>query len=130
MPVKYVLVERGNPGNAAAPKKFYAQLKSSGEVTTRQLMKEISARSTVSAADTMAVIESLLEILPEKLSQGQIVRLGDFGSFSASVSSEGADTAEEFTATRITKYSIKFRPGKELNKAVATVDYQKDESSQ
>ena len=129
MSVKYVLAERGNPGKPTAPKKFYAVLKSSGEVTTRQLMKEISARSTVSAADTMAVIESLLDILPEKLSQGQIVRLGDFGSFSASVSSDGADTAEEFTAARITKYSIKFRPGKELNKAVATVEYRKDESS-
>ena len=39
-------------------------------------------------------------------------------------------TAAEFTAAQIKKYSIKFRPGKELNKAVATVDYQKDESSQ
>ncbi len=128
MPVKYVLVARGNPGNPTAPKKFYAQLKSSGEVTTRQLIKEISARSTVSAADTMAVIESLLEILPEKLSQGQIVRLGDFGSFSASVTSEGADAAEDFNAVMIKRYSIRFRPGKELNRAVAVVDYKKAES--
>ena len=129
MPVKYVLVERGNPSNRTAPKKFYAQLKSTGEVTTRQLIKEISARSTVSGADTMAVIESLLEIVPEKLAQGYIVRLGDFGSFGASVTSEGADTAANFTASHIERYTIRFRPGKELNKAVAAIDYHKDESS-
>ena len=130
MPVKYVLVERGNPGNPTAPKKFYAQHKSAGEITTRQLMKEISARSTVSAADTMAVIESLLEILPEKLSQGLLVRLGDFGSFGATLNSEGAATADAFTASLISRFAIRFRPGKELNKAVAAVDYQKIPDSQ
>ena len=130
MPVNYVLVERGNPGKPTAPKKFYAVLKSAGEVTTRQLMKEISARSTVSAADTMAVIESLLEILPEKLSQGQIVRLGDFGSFNATVSRQGTDTEEAFTAAKITKYVIRFRAGKELNKAVAVIEYKKEADAQ
>ena len=130
MPVKYVLVKRGNPGQPTAPKKFYAQLKSSGEVTTRQLIKEISARSTVSAADTMAVIESLLEIIPEKLAQGDIVRLGDFGSFSATVSSTGADTADKFTAAHILRYNIKFRPGKEFSKAVATIEYRRDASGE
>jgi predicted histone-like DNA-binding protein len=125
MSVKYILVERGNPAKPTAPKKFYAHLKSSGEVTTRQLIKEISARSTVSAADTMAVIESLLELLPEKLSQGQIVRLGDFGSFSASVTSSGADKAADFRPSLITRYSIRFRAGKELTKAVASIEYHK-----
>ena len=129
MPVKYVLVERGNPGKPTVPKKFYAQHKSTGEITLRQLTKQISARSTVSAADTMAVLESLLEIVPEQLAAGNIVRLGDFGSFSASITSEGADTAEDFRAALIKAFSIRFRAGKELNRAVAGIDYQKDESS-
>jgi len=128
MPVSYVLVERGNPSNRTAPKKFYAQLKSAGEVTLRQLMKEISARSTVSPADTMSVLESLLEIVPEKLGQGQIVRLGDMGSFSASVTSEGVDKADKFVAaSMITGYKIRFRPGKEMTKAVSALDFRKAE---
>ena len=130
MPAKYILVKRGRPGSPASEKKFFAQLKSAGDVTTRQLMKEISARSTVSAADTMAVIESLLEILPEKLSQGLIVRLGDFGSFGATISGKGADTEEAYTASLITKYVIRFRAGKELNKAVAAIEYKKAASDQ
>ena len=126
MPVNYVLVQRGNPSKPTEPKKFYAQIKSTGEITTRQLMKDISARSTVSAADTMAVLESLLELLPEKLAQGLIVRLGDFGSFSATVSGEGVAKEEEFVAkSMITDYKIKFRAGKEMAKAVAGVEYQK-----
>ena len=129
MAVKDVLVERGNPAKPSNPKKYYAHHKSSGEITLRQLTKQISARSTVSAADTMAVIESLLEIVPEQLAAGNIVRLGDFGSFSASITSEGVDTPEDFRAALIKTFSIRFRPCKELNRAVASIDYQKDESS-
>lgn len=46
MPVKYNLSEKGNPGNPAAPKKFYANAKSTGEVTFRSLSKEIAEGST------------------------------------------------------------------------------------
>jgi hypothetical protein len=35
MAVNYVVVERGNPAKPDAPKKFYAQAKSSGELTFR-----------------------------------------------------------------------------------------------
>ncbi len=124
--VKYVLVERGNPGNRAAPKKWYAQHKSSGEMTLRQLAKDLSNGSTVNMPDVMAVLESLLQRLPELLSQGMIVRLGDFGSFSGSLNSAGAATKEEFNAgADITGFNVKFRPGKELTKATAQVDYQR-----
>lgn len=129
MPVKYVLVERGNPGKPTAPKKFYAQHKSTGEVSLRQLTKQISARSTVSAADTMAVVESLIQLLPELLAEGNIVRLGDFGSFSGTLSGAGADTADDFRAALIEKFSIRFRPGKELTKAIASLDFRKDDAS-
>ena len=126
MPVNYVLVAHGNPAQPAAPKKFYAQLKSTGEVTTRQLIEKIAARSTVSPADAVAVIESLLQTLPELLAEGAIVRLGDFGSFSASVSGEGAASEAEFVAARmITDYKIRFRPGQELRKAVANLTYRR-----
>lgn len=126
MPVNYVLVPRGNPAKPKDPKKLYAQFKSNGEVDTRQLVKEISARSTISAADAMAVVEMLLEIVPEKLAQGQIVRLGALGSFSASLTSEGVEKEEQFVAsTMIRGYKIRFRPSMELAKAVASLDYRR-----
>lgn len=39
MSVKYTLTEKGNPSNPDAPKKFYANAKSTGEVTFRNLSK-------------------------------------------------------------------------------------------
>ena len=129
--IKYVLVQRGNPANQAAPKKWYAQHKSTGEISLRQLAKEVGGGSTVNMPDVMAVLEGLIQRLPELLAQGMIVRLGDFGSFSGSLNSVGTATKEEFSAaTGITGYNIKFRPGKELTKTLATVDYQRTEVAQ
>ena len=81
MTVKFNVVERGNPSNPAAPKKFYPSIESSGRKTMRQLAGQISQISTVSSVDTMAVLEGLLTIIPQELSAGNIVELGDFGNF-------------------------------------------------
>ena len=71
MPVKFNVVERGNPAKAEAPKKFYPSIQSGGRMTLRELAKEISTISTVSSTDTMAVLEALLTIIPKELSTGQ-----------------------------------------------------------
>ena len=75
MPINYVLVERGKPGDATAPKKFYARAKSSGEMTLRELTKRIADISTVSSIDTKAVLEALLQVIPEELAGGNPSRV-------------------------------------------------------
>jgi len=42
--------------------------------------KSINSMSTVSIPDTAAVLEAFLHVMPEKLSEGRIVELGDFGT--------------------------------------------------
>jgi predicted histone-like DNA-binding protein len=125
MSVKYVLVERPNPMQPAAPKKTYAVAKSAGEVTLKQLSKDISARSTVNSSDTLAVLDSLIQQLTKELEAGRIVRFGDFGSFQLSISSEGAVSADKFTGSMIKKSRIVFRPGSDLRDMLATVSYSK-----
>ena len=45
MAVTYVVVERVNPQKPEEAKKFYAQAKASGEVTFKNLSKEIAQSS-------------------------------------------------------------------------------------
>jgi predicted histone-like DNA-binding protein len=112
MPIEYSLIERGNPGDSNAPKKFYAQTKSQGETTVRGLAKRISDISTVSTVDVMAVLEAFFQVVPQELADGRIVRFGDFGSFSTSVQGSGAATEKEFTRALINTVKVQFRPGK------------------
>lgn len=128
MPVQFVVIAKANPRDTKAAKKFYAIAKSAGEISLRDLSNQISKRSTLSNADVMAVLESLLEVIPERIAQGDIVRLGDFGSFSLSISSEGSEKAEEVTANNIRGNSLNFRPGKEIQKVLDTLTYAKASS--
>ena len=123
MAIKYSLMERNNPADTSIPRKIYAVNKSSGELSLRQLSKRIADMSTVSSIDTMAVLEALVQVIPEELSDGNIVRLGDFGSFYAKIKSIGADKVEDFNNSFIVNTRIKFRPGSQLNKVINDVEY-------
>ena len=52
--------------------------------------------STVSVPDTVAVIESLLQLIPRHITEDQIVRMGDFGSFGLRIGSVGAESENDF----------------------------------
>ena len=125
MSVKFTVTERGNPLQPQEPKKWYANAKSSGDTTLRTLSKEIAARSTVSPADTQAVLVALTEVLVEHLAQGRIARLGEFGAFQVTVKSNGAETEAKFNASLIRSNKVVFRPGIDLKEMQNNMKYEK-----
>lgn len=127
MAVSYVIVPKANPQDREAPKKFYAQAKSRGELTFRKLSKEIAEGSTtVSDTDVLAVLNDLTKILRRHLENGEIVRFGDFGSFQITISSEGSETIEKFHSSMIKNSKVTFRPGVDLKEMLATIKYEKE----
>lgn len=126
MPVKYNIVERKNPLKQSAPSKFYASAKADGEINLKAIAKEISAGSTtVSDTDVLAVLNDLIKIFIHHLGAGEIVKLGDFGNFQITISSEGAETAEQVTSANIKNSKITFRPGVDLRDMLKTTKYEK-----
>jgi len=125
MAVKFKVSEKGNPLKPQEQKKWYATAKSTGDATLRTLSKEIAARSTVSPADTQAVLVALTEVLVEHLADGKIVRLGDFGAFQVSIGSAGAETAAKFNASMIKTKKITFRPGIDIKEMLKSLKFEK-----
>lgn len=125
MSVKFNVVERGNPSNREAPKKFYPSIQSSGRVTTREMAEMAAQRSTLSTMDMMAAIESFLAIIPEQLAKGNIVELGEFGTFWLRSTSEGAETPEEVRASQITSILPRFNPGKVFKHVLDGIEFVK-----
>ena len=123
MSVKFNIVERGNPGNREAAKMFYPSVQSSGRVSTRELAEMAAERSTLSTMDMMAAIESFLAIVPQQLAKGNIVELGDFGSFWLRTVSEGAETPEEVNASQISTILPRFNPGKKFKQMLKMIEY-------
>ena len=60
------------------------------------LIEITEGSTTVSDTDVLAVLNDLTKILKRHLDNGEIVRFGDFGTFQAGLTSEGAETEEKF----------------------------------
>lgn len=125
MTIKFNIVERGRPGHAEAPKKYYPSIQSTGRVTMRQLAREASQMSSLSSPDMMAAIEAFLTLIPRHLAQGDIVELGEFGNFWLRFSAEGVETPAKVHGDQITTLIPRFMPGKEFKRALNTVKFEK-----
>ena len=66
-----------------------------------------------------------LAVITDELSRGNIVNLGEFGSFWLRIETEGADTAEEVTSKNITNVLPRFTPGKAFKEALDKITFEK-----
>ena len=123
--IKYRAVGRRKPGETTGPIKFYASTVLDGEVGLLELCQEIEKISTVSEADIMAVLTSLVGVIPDKLTNGKIVRLGDLGSFSPSIGSHPMEKEEDVNRSSIRSNKVLFKPRKRIKKVMKTADYKK-----
>jgi len=122
--IKYSLKERVDPANVSAPNKLYPVKQAQEELTLRDFAKRISRESTVSMMDTMAVLEGLLQIIPDEITKGKIIKLGEFGTFRTTLSAEGVKTAKEFSTDKIKSLNVRFRPAREFRNLLAAAKYE------
>jgi predicted histone-like DNA-binding protein len=125
MTVKFTTVARTNPQDPQGPKKHYPLVKSTSKMAMQKLAERAAEMSTLSPADMAAAIEVFLAIVPSELADGNIVSLGDFGTFSVRVRGEGSETPEEVTSRNITKTLVTFRPGKRFKEVLERITYEK-----
>ena len=109
--VTYSVAPRINPRDKEAAPKFYARAQASGDVSVREMAERIQASCTVTKADVQAVLVALEDVIIDALKGGEIVRLGDLGTFQIGLSGKGSETEEDFSVSLIKKARINFRPG-------------------
>ena len=123
--VKYSVIPRINPRDRESEPKFYAQARMSGEVSLREMCDRIQQSCTVTKADVHAVLVAMEDVFVDALKGGEIIRLGDLGTFRVSLSSKGSLTEKEYTSSLITKSRIIFRPGSVLSDALTNLSFSK-----
>jgi predicted histone-like DNA-binding protein len=129
MSLKFRPVKRNNPVKRQEPAMFYPNPVYRDKVNVRLLAKEIARRTSLSTTDTIAVLEACTEVIPYFLTEGDIVSLGDFGSFRITLKGEGAVTKKKMTTANITDIRVKFRPGKEFSLLVRSAELEKEQES-
>ena len=123
--VTYSVVPRINPREKSDPPKYYAQAQASGDVNIREMSERIQLTCTVTKADVYAVLVAMEDVIIDALKSGEIVRLGDLGTFQIGVSGKGTLTEEEYDSSLIQKARINFRPGIALSGMLTTLSYAK-----
>ena len=123
--VTYSVVPRINPREKNDPPKYYAQARASGDVNIREMSERIQQTCTVTKADVYAVLVSMEDVIIDALKSGEIVRLGDLGTFQIGVSGKGTLTEEEYDSSLIQKARINFRPGIALSGILTNLTYAK-----
>ena len=123
--VTYSVVARKNMLKKDDPAKYYAQAQASGDVGLDEISTRVEKACTVHSADVVAVLKALEDEMVDGLSRGEIVRLGNIGTFQVGLRSRGAEKAEEFKAANISKARVNFRPGPVLADAMKTLNFSK-----
>ena len=114
MPLNYSIAMLPNPMEKNDPHKAYAKAQINGELSLKELSKEVSNKCTVHSADVSAVLIATVETMLAALRDGKQVDFGELGKFRLQITSNGAITAEDFTADNITGVTIQFIPGDDL----------------
>lgn len=125
MTAKYKVVEKVNPSDRLAPRKFYPSLQTNGRANQRTLALEAADRSSMSDADMAAALANMLALIPKHLAMGEVVDLGDFGTFRLSISSEGSETPDSVTSRNIKKVNVRFTPGPIFKEALVKIHFEK-----
>jgi len=121
--VNYSIVARKKPGDLEGTAKYYATAQAKGSTSLNELAERISKSTTVTRADCLAVLAALEDEMGTSLQSGEIVKLGDIGTFRVSIGSTGAETVEAFNQSMIKKPKIVFRPSTKLQNLMGTLTY-------
>lgn len=81
-------------------------------VTTDQVADRLAKISTVSRADTYAVLKEMGGVLADFMSEGRTVKLDGVGTFyyTAAANGQGVDSPDKVKATSITGVRVRFIP--------------------
>lgn len=121
MPAKYKLVLRKDMRKDAAEgsKLYYASANTTGTCDL------ISAQSTASSGDVKLILDELVNVMRRNLGKGEVVKVGELGSFQLQFGSTGTLTEKEFSHALIKSRRIVFRPGKLLKDAIKNYTFEK-----
>ncbi|MGB0871111.1 MAG: HU family DNA-binding protein [Flavobacteriales bacterium] len=105
--------------------KYYAFTKIKSDINLDQIAQRLSDGSTTRRADVYAVLIGMVDLMKKELADGKRIRLGELGSFSVSLKSEGCDLPEQVSRHHIKGYKLQYRPSKALKKSFNSLEYKK-----
>lgn len=104
--IPYIIKAKKNPQNKDV--KYYAQIAPVKYVRLDNITERISEKCTVTEHDVKAVLSALQMCVVKYITDGRTVRLGDLGSFRATLKGKPCETKEEVKASKIERVRVRY----------------------
>ena len=112
-----------NPIDESKPSKAYAKAQVKEVMSFRDFVNHISNHGGYKRGQVKGVLSDMCSCLVEQLLEGKKVMLDELGNFWLSLSSEGAESCEAFTAKNITGVNIIFSPGEDFENLLSRASF-------
>ena len=119
MAAQYDLKPGLSPKGKDEEQVLYPKLVPYGTKTLKDILNDATLHSGLNASTVLGVVTFLEDTLAEYLANGYNVKLGNIGTFSASLKSRKVTTKEEIRAKSIHFDNVRFKAAKELKKDIA-----------
>jgi len=125
------LIKQATPGiKGGGQYKYYARACERKKVDLDELADILQRASSLTRGDIVATLVGLVDLIPELLLQNNTIELGELGTFSLNLKSEGSEEPRVDGFRLIKGAEISFRPSPRLKQAVKIVDYKKSKTSE
>ena len=112
-----------NPIDESKPSKAYAKAQVKEVMSFRDFVNHISEHGGYKRGQVKGVLSDMCSCLVEQLLEGKKVMLDELGNFWLSLSSEGAESCEAFSAKNITGVNIIFTPGEDFENLLSRASF-------
>lgn len=121
----YVVRQKVDKSGEEEKIRYHGVPVSSGQIGVDELAKDISGRCSLHESDVHAAVIALGDVMQAYLMKGNTVNLKNIGLFSISAGSEGFETPDECTPSKVTAQRVCFKADKEMRSALPLVKYQR-----
>ena len=108
--------------------KYYACAKRYRLVDTEQLANDISNKSSLTPGDVLSALYAVSGVIKANLVMGNTVNLDGIGTFSLSITSDGADDPKKINARSIKVKRICYKSDRGLSRGVKEVEFVKEKN--
>ena len=112
-----------NPIDSSKPDKAYAKAQVKEVMSFRDFVSHIAEHGGYKRGQVKGVLSDMCSCLVEQLLEGKKVMLDELGNFWLSLSSEGAESCEAFSAKNITGVNIIFTPGEDFENLLSRATF-------
>lgn len=104
--------------------KAYGVAQYSQITSLSQFARHIADHGSVySRGDVMAILTMAVDCLREKLLAGEKIEMGELGTFSVTLQTSGAPSADKFSASNIKRVKVNWTPGLEFQNLLSDAEF-------